>query len=285
MRRQPAASGGHSFGDDGTVSRTSDVDVALTAAAAGAEVVRAQYGGAVTRHAKSGLDFATDADLDAERAILDVLEAARPEDRRVGEESGSSGEGGARRWLVDPLCGTLNFAARTPLVAVNVALVDDSDTLAAVSADPIADEAFWTGGEGAFVRRGGTDTPIQPSALSRLVDVNCDGPADRAFVGPQLLADPGFLADFGPRVLSTTLAVAWVAAGRRAGYVSDGGFMDNVHFAAGVALCASAGCIVSDLAGGPLHTGRGLIVAADSPTHQRLVEVVRPHLAALERLR
>lgn len=261
-----------------------DVDVALAAAEAGAEVVRSAYGGSLIKHAKSATDFATDADIDAERAILDVIASARPDDAVEGEESGSSGGVTARRWLVDPLCGTLNFAVQTPLVAVNVALVDESQTLVAVSVDPIAREVFWSDGERAAVRRGGADTPLLPSAESRLVDINCDGPLDRPFLGPQVIVDPAFRATFGPRVMSTTLAVAWVAAGRRAAYVSDGHFVGNVHFAAGIELCRAAGCVVSDLSGGPLETGRGLIAAADADTHQKVVSLVAPHLAATEQV-
>lgn len=89
--------------------------MALVAAAAGARVVRAAYGGSLTRHAKSAVDFATDADLDAERAILSVLARERPGDGRMGEEFGASGaSGAARRWLVDPLCGTLASPPRRP---------------------------------------------------------------------------------------------------------------------------------------------------------------------------
>ena len=258
----------------------SDMEVALAAAQAGAEVVRAAYGTDMTRHPKSGSDFATDADLEAEHAILGVIESARPTDTRIGEESGSTGTSSARRWLVDPLCGTLNFAAQTPLVAVNVALLqEDKSTVACVSADPIANEFFWADDRGAFLRRGGSDEALTPSTQSRLVDINCDGPIDRPFLGPQLLADPAFRSAFGPRVMSTTLAVAWVAAGRRAGYVSDGLFVDNVHYTAGIALCRSAGCVITDLTGEPLEEGRGLIIAADDETHQRLVDIIHPHLA------
>lgn len=257
---------------------TSDLEVALQAAEAGARVVRAAYGGQHLRHAKVGLDFATDTDVAAERAILDVVAGARPDDRRIGEETGASGGGGGRRWLVDPLCGTLNFAARTPLLAVNVALADDTRTLTAATVDPIADETFWTDGTASFVRTSGNDRPLQPSAATRLVDVNCDGPVDRPFLGPQLVGDPALRREFGPRVLSTTLAVAWVAAGRRAAYVSDGTFVDNVHFAAGIAICRGAGCAVTDLNGGPLESGRGLIIAADADTHARIMGLVRPHL-------
>jgi len=259
---------------------TTDIEVALAAAAAGADVVRAAYGGAVTRHGKGGLDFATDTDLAAERAILEVIAAARPDDDRVGEESGATTGTTGRRWLVDPLCGTLNFAAETPLVAVNVALLDGDAHLASVSADPTTGELFWADPTGAFVRRGGGDAPLRPDAASRLVDVNCDGPLDRPFVGGQLVADPAFRTEFGPRVVSSTLAVAWVAAGRRAGYVTDGHLVGSVHFTAGIGLCEAAGCVVTDLAGAPWRTGRGLVAAADADTHARLVQLVRPHLAA-----
>jgi myo-inositol-1(or 4)-monophosphatase len=256
------------------------MEVALAAAKAGVEVVRTAYGTKLTRHAKSDYDFATDADLDAERAILGIIEAARPEDTRVGEESGRTGTSSRRQWLVDPLCGTLNFAAQTPLVAVNVALLDEeARTVACVSADPISNEFFWADSGGAFVRRDRSDEALTPSTQSRLVDVNCDGPIDRPFLGPQLMADPAFRSAFGPRVMSTTLAVAWVAAGRRTGYVSDGIFVENVHYAAGIALCRRAGCVVTDLAGEPLEDGRGLIIAADVETHRRLVDIIRPHLA------
>lgn len=257
-----------------------DTEVALAAARAGADVVRTAYGTKSARHAKSASDFATDADLDAEHAILGVIESARPEDTRVGEESGRTGTSRTRRWLVDPLCGTLNFAAQTPLVAVNVALLDEEAcTVVSVSADPIANEFFWADSGGAFLRRDGSDEALTPSTQSRLVDINCDGPIDRPFLGPQLMADPAFRAAFGPRVMSTTLAVAWVAAGRRTAYVSDGLFVENVHYAAGIALCRRAGCVVTDLAGEPLEGGRGLIIAADVETHRRLVDIIRPHLA------
>ena len=257
----------------------SDLELAIAAAEAGAAVVRAKYGTSVRHHAKSPTDFATDADLESERAILDLIREARPADAFVGEEYGAQGEVDApRRWLVDPLCGTLNFAAQTPLFSVNVALQTDSETLVAAVADPLSTETFWTDGEAVGVRRNGSDSPVLASANSRLVDVDVDEPADADCVGPQLLNDRAFRAAFGPRVSSTTLAVAWVAAGRRAAYVAEGDLRDSVHFTAGLALCRAAGCVVTDLRGQTLHTGPGAIVAADAVTHATLVDIVARQL-------
>ncbi|THA62987.1 inositol monophosphatase family protein [Streptomyces sp. A0642] len=255
-----------------------DAQLAVAAAQAGAAVVRGMYGAPLPRTEKGGGDFATAADLAAEKAVLDVLRTARPDDAVTGEESGETGAGGAeRRWLVDPLCGTLNYAVQNMLVAVNVALRVGSRVTAAASADPFSGEVFWTDGARAFVRKGGVDEELSPSPGSCLVDVNLDAPFPNApdFRAVRLLAVPEFAERFRPRVVSTTLAVAWVAAGRRAAYVTDGDLRDSVHFASGIALCEAAGCVVTDLRGLPPHTGRGgLIAAADRETHEALLGMV-----------
>lgn len=258
---------------------STDAEVAVAAAVTGAEIVRRDYGQDGVRFAKSATDFATQTDRDAEAAIMDVLTRERPGDLRTGEETGDSGNAfGRRRWLVDPLCGTLNFAATTPLVAVNVALLDADTVRVAASVDPIACETFWTDGTQACIRRD-DDQPLRPSPVSGIVEINCDGPLDRPFVGAQLAHDSSLRSAFGPRVISSTLGVAWVAAGRRAAYISDGTFRANLHFAAGIAIADAAGCVVTDFAGEPLHTGRGLIVAADRQTHEAMLALIAPHLA------
>ncbi|GAA0397675.1 phosphatase [Acrocarpospora corrugata] len=255
-----------------------DEELALAAAGAGAAVVRAMYGASLARVEKAAGDFATAADIEAEQAILGVIRAARPDDAVTGEESGHTGPDDAeRRWLVDPLCGTLNYAARSMLVAVNVALRAGSGITVAASADPFSDEVFWTDGARAHLRRDGVDERLTPSPDSRLVDVNLDPPFpnEASFRAVKLLADPAFAERFGARVVSTTLAVAWVAAGRRAAYVTDGDLRDSVHFASGIALCQAAGCVVTGIHGQPLHTGAGgLVAAADQETHAALLELI-----------
>ncbi|MEU3249827.1 inositol monophosphatase family protein [Streptomyces sp. NPDC006997] len=254
-----------------------DGAVAVAGARAGADAVRALYGQRLTRVDKGAGDFATAADLDAEERILGVLRAARPHDAVLGEEGGQRGAADAvRQWLVDPLCGTLNYAVGTMLVAVNVAPRDG----AAAVADPFTGEIFFTDGERAWLRQDDeTDSLLTPTPATRLVDVNLDPPFPGApdFRAVDLLAHPDFAARFRPRVVSTTLALAWVAAGKRAAYVTDGvNLSSSVHFAAGIALCQAAGCVVTDLTGAPLsESAHGLIAAADTGTHTSLMSMVR----------
>lgn len=248
-----------------------DAQVAVAASLAGAAVVRERFGTDVERAAKSETDFATDVDVAAERAIADVLEEHRPHDGIRGEELGSGGASGAERvWLVDPLCGTLNFAARSPGFSVNVALVESGRTLAAAVADPLAGEVYWTDGTRAATRdRSGTDHRMSPSPESRLVDVNLD--IDVPTFDPAAYLAGGAFGRLRPRVLSTTLALAWVATGQRVGYVTAGDLRGSVHFTAPIALCAAAGCVVTDLRGRPLPSPDGLIAAADEATHAVLL--------------
>nr|WP_084760928.1 inositol monophosphatase family protein [Nocardia mangyaensis] len=255
--------------------RRSDIEIAIHATEVASQVIRSAVHGPVTRFAKEADDFATQTDLDAERAILDVLAAACPTDRFVGEESGVTGAvGGERVWLIDPLCGTRNFAVGTPLVAVNVALQVRGTVRAAAVAEPFAGTVFWTAGAGAYRRHRGRDHALLPQADSHLVDVDLDHP----FPWPspaRLLDAEGFAGRFHARVLSTALALVWVAAGRRAGYVTGGDLRDSVHFSSAIAVCQAAGCVVTGLGGQPLHTPpHGLIAAADESTHAELVAAV-----------
>jgi myo-inositol-1(or 4)-monophosphatase len=258
-----------------------DVELAITAAEAGAEAVRNRFGSPLTRIGKGGGDFATDVDVESERVIVELLLANRPTDQIVAEESGRVGDPGARRrWFVDPLCGTLNFAAGTGPVAVNVALSEGDAVTAAAVADPFAGATYWTDGTLAQRRRNGENDRLEPSVTSQLVDLNVDaGPDQPVPVAAALLADKEFAARFGPRIVATSLALAWVASGQRAAYVTDGHLDGSVHFTAGIALCVAAGCVVTNLEGGPIHTGAGgLIAAADNATHEALRALTARHL-------
>lgn len=248
----------------------------MLAASAGAEVARDRYGSAAGRTDKDGVDFTTAADIDAERAIRAVLTRHRPDDAIVGEELGSDGRS-SRRWLVDPICGTLNFAAGVPLFSVNVALEVDGSTTAAAVADPAAGGLFWTDGVESWRREapgtggGQDDTALSPTASSRLVALNLDLPLPDS-MGLPLLTDAAFRARFRPQCLSTTLALVWVATGQQAGYVTGGELRGSVHWAAGIALCRAAGVVLTNLDGGELHTGvQGVVAAADPETHRFLL--------------
>jgi myo-inositol-1(or 4)-monophosphatase len=250
-----------------------DAEVAMRAALAGAAVARSRFGTRPRRVAESGVDFTTEADVEAEREIRGVLEELRPDDAVLGEELGETGDS-TRRWLVDPICGTLNFAAGVPVFAVNVALESDGTTRAAAVVDPVAAHAFVTDGVTAWQRIDGVDSRLSPTASSRLVTVNLESGYSTG-VGARLLIDEQVRARFSPRCLSSTMALAWVASGQHAAYVTGGDLRSSVHWSAGIALCRAAGAVVTNLAGLELHTGdHGMLAAADAQTHAFLLQAL-----------
>ncbi len=112
------------------------------------------------------------------------------------------------------------------------------------------------------------DQSLSPDPANRLVEVDVAHGATRV---RGLLDRPGFHERFAPRVVSSSVGVAWVAVGRFAAYVVEHDVVDSVHYAAGLALCRAAGCVVTGLDGGELAPGSGLLVAADAATHLDLL--------------
>jgi myo-inositol-1(or 4)-monophosphatase len=171
----------------------------------------------------------------------------------------------------------LNYLAGMPVVAVNVALQERGKPLVAAVGDPFGDAILWTDGTRASLRRGARDTQLIPAAGSGLVDLNLDPPYPNEmwFRAADVLGDPRFVRAFRPRVVSSSIALAWVATGQRAAYVTDGDVTDSVHFAAGIALCQAAGCRVADLRGGAVRPGApGLVAAADLSVSETILELI-----------
>ncbi|MDY6999390.1 MAG: inositol monophosphatase family protein, partial [Actinomycetota bacterium] len=82
--------------------------------------------GADSAVAKRGNDFATDVDLAIERRV--VAELTRLTGIGVhGEEFGGEPLDAERVWVVDPIDGTLNYAAGSPIAAMLLGLLVDGE--------------------------------------------------------------------------------------------------------------------------------------------------------------
>ena len=89
---------------------SSDLELAERAARAAGEVLMRYYGRAPEGLASktSATDPVSDADREAERVIRELLTTERPDDGLVGEEGSHVDGNQDRRWIVDPLDGTVN---------------------------------------------------------------------------------------------------------------------------------------------------------------------------------
>lgn len=250
-----------------------DLEVAISAAKAGAVVVRAAFGAATGVDFKGRFNPVTEVDEASERAILDIITHHRPGDAILAEESGGSGETG-RRWIVDPLDGTVNFIHGIPQIAVSVALYVDNEPLAGVIYDPLRDELFSAAaGAGADLN----DDPIRVSATETL---------EGAVAATGFPYDHGQYAEGYARTLgavlrhvngvrrfgSAALDLAWVAAGRYAAYWELG--IAPWDQAAGIVIVREAGGRVTDPGGTDSVPATPMVVASNTLVHDELCGVI-----------
>jgi myo-inositol-1(or 4)-monophosphatase len=236
------------------------LDVAVEAARAAAAELLTRWRRPLEVDTKSTpTDPVTEADLNAERAIREVLGRRRPADAILGEEGGETGDG-ELRWVVDPLDGTVNYLYGWPTFAVSIAVEDADGGIAAVVLDPVRDELFSATRSGPPLRNGET-----------LVATGCDS-LNRALVGTGFGYEPA-VRELQARVAARVIPLARDI--RRAGVAAldmcacASGSLDAYYergvkawdIAAGTLICQRAGLAVRTLeADGKLPSG--VVVAA-----------------------
>lgn len=220
------------------------------------------------------LDFVTDVDIAAERRIADVFAKQLPQHAVFGEEGGwlQGSASGEFVWLIDPLCGTVNFSAGIPFFNVNLALMKEGEPMLGIMAEPMTREILWAErGLGAFVvTKDGVTTPIRPSVDAKIVDLGTDLKSGVLTKALRVLRRINDEKRFLSRVFNTSLGLGYAARGSFAACVHE--YIEPLHAAAGAFICQEAGCIVSDLDGRPWTTdATSLIVAANQDAHNYIL--------------
>lgn len=256
-----------------------DLELAIAGAQAGGAIVGRAFGGATDTRFKGTNNPVTAVDRAAEDAIVDLIRAQRPGDTIVAEEGGGS-PGGTRRWLIDPLDGTVNFVHGIPQVSVSVALYERNTALVAAVVDPLREETF-TAEKGKGARRNGAPIAVSaaPDMRGSVVATGFSYDHDRyadeyAAVLGAVLEQVNGIRRFG----SAALDLAWTAAGRFDGYWELG--VAPWDIAAGILLVAEAGGVVTDPFGRGAVPESSLIVAAGPAIHESLRATVESALPA-----
>jgi histidinol-phosphatase len=139
-----------------------DLELALALVEAADAISLPHFRSGLAIETKSDLTPVTEADRAVEAEIRRLLSRARPNDAILGEEAGAAGAG-PRRWIVDPIDGTRNYARGIPVWATLVALEVDGEVEVGVASAPALGRRWWAArGAGAFAN----GTRIRVSAVS-----------------------------------------------------------------------------------------------------------------------
>jgi myo-inositol-1(or 4)-monophosphatase len=225
---------------------------------------------------KDARDLVTTADVAVEDAVRGVVGDALGFSVIGEERGGDASADGSPYWLVDPICGTRNFASGIPLYCVNLALVEDNEITVAVVGDPSTGEIdVAERRRGAWRLSDGGRHQLRTSDESRTIVIedgkSKGGRREQAaqFTAAAIRADRW---DF--RSLGTTLASPYLAAGRIAAYVVF--CVSAIHAGAGSLLVTEAGGTVSDIAGRPWTIrSDSLVGSANRHLHEELLDLAR----------
>lgn len=257
-------------------------DVAAIARGAG-EIILRHFAAPIPISGRktSRSDVVTAADTEAEAFIVQELRARWPEHHIVGEEGGGQGAAAATapyHWFVDPIDGTVNFAAKLPHFCTSIALATpDRRPQLGVVYDPVRKELFTAvAGKGAHLN----GQPIAVTSTAALNDavVSTGFPYDKhANPDNNLREWAAFLQHIrGERRLgSAALDLSWVAAGRLDGYWEKD--LKPWDAMAGMLIAREAGGVVTDYQGGnePQGMDRGRYVASNGRIHAAMLAVLR----------
>ncbi len=223
---------------------------------------------------KGSRDFVTEVDRTAERMISDILLAAEPGARMIGEELTPTVLTDGLVWIVDPLDGTTNFLHGFPSYAVSIAAALNGVLEAGVVLQVPRNEIY------AAARGGGSWLGSERLTVSGIED------PEFALIGTgfpfrDVSRLEAYQAQFARVARATSgirrpgaaaLDLADVAAGRFDGFWEQR--LSAWDIAAGTLLIREAGGVVTDFSGRNIGIEHTEVVAGNPAIHAWLLETL-----------
>ena len=248
-----------------------ELKAALDAAERAAVIARSLYRRNLAVRIKADKSPVTEADLQCEIAIREILEARFPGHGFYGEETGSHGAGAESLWLVDPIDGTKAFVREYPMFSTQIALMRRGEIVLGVSSAPVYGElAYAERGRGAYLNgealRVSEVATLDAAALS-------SGNLKSLAAGPQWMRYGRLVAEVDRiRGYGDFLHYHLLAAGKIEAVIeSDVNILD---IAASAAIVTEAGGRFTELDGAPITLRSGSVLATNGRVHALVLEAL-----------
>jgi myo-inositol-1(or 4)-monophosphatase len=234
----------------------------------------------------NAFDLVTEADLAAEKCLVECIREHFPEDGIVTEEDGATPEEAARsdafRWVLDPIDGTSNYAHRLPIWNSSIGLLYGTERVGGIVSAPGLGLRYRAMKDGGAICNGKAIQINDKTDIGQGI-VGTGFPYDRARrAEPISRAIANMLRTAGGvrRLGAAALDFCFLADGRYLGYYEMA--LKPWDMAAGSLIAEEAGAVLSDFEGNPvdLFTSAG-VVAAVPPVHPQLLEQAAPMREAI----
>ena len=251
---------------------SAELQAALEAARAAAEVIRGYYQHNLEVRTKADQTPVTEADVRAEQTIRTLLAERFPDYGFYGEETGQHDLGAESVWLVDPIDGTKSFVRQCPFFSTQIALLRGGQLVLGVSSAPAYGEIAWAErGGGAYLN----DRPIRVSQTAELAASIVSTGNLKTLARSAQWARLGALIGQVNRIRGYGDFVHYHLLARGALEVVIESDVNILDIAALVVIVREAGGTFTDLAGGEITLETTSVLASNGRLHA-------PVLAALE---
>jgi histidinol-phosphatase len=247
---------------------SAELQAALRAAEAAAEVIRGLYQRNLAVITKADKSPVTEADVRAEQVIRETLSSAFPTYGFYGEETGQHDMGRENIWLVDPIDGTKSFVRECPFFSTQIALMRSGKMVLGVSSAPAYGELAWAErGAGAWL--GGKRISVSrvaqiDAAILSSGNLKTLARSSRWARYGELVAQVNRIRGYGDFVHYHLLARGALDAVIE----SDVNILD---IAALTVIVEEAGGRFTDLCGGPIGLDTTTVLATNGPLHEPLL--------------
>lgn len=222
-------------------------------------------------------DIATSSDVAVENLLSKEIIQLFPADKILGEENSLNLtiDPNVRTWIIDPICGTENYARGIKNFCTNISLAYQNEIIAACVLDHAKKEFIWSiGNQEVYINDILAQTINIPT---NLIDIDLGGAyklADREAKRKytnflyKIFAETNYL----PVSYNTSLGFVYTAIGRLDGYFASTPHIWDV--AAANFLLIQTGGMVSDIDGKPWNFNSKSVLAARNKTlHRKLLDL------------
>lgn len=251
--------------------------IAKQAALEAGKVILGYYGKDQHKNVKheDPTDYVTEADLEAERAIVKILTTSFPNHNLISEEKANIDKKSKFSWVVDPLDGTISFGSGIPYFSVSIGLLEEGKPILGVIYNVSFKQLYWAQkGQGAYLNgksiRVSKKKNLKESVGSLDFGHNFKRQHKLNLYVNKLITKVGYIYSFG----SAASSLGMIAEGVLDLYVNHAYPWD---FAAGAVIVREAGGVVTDFEGQePDWTKERLnIVASNGLVHNQIIEALQ----------
>lgn len=220
-------------------------------------------------------NFATQADLDAEKLIIEIISKTFPDHNFICEESGENKKESDYTWVIDPLDGTVSFAAGMPFFVVSVGLLCKFQPLLGVVYWPTENKFYFAQkGQGAYMNNQRIHVSQIDKMENAVLGIDFAHINSRKGKFDKYIAPLMYKNRYPYALACDVLTLAFVAEGALDGFPTQANVWD---FAGGAILVEEAGGRVTDPDGNPIDWSKKRIdiVASNGLIHDEILEALK----------